>query len=127
VAGIVEGCTDAVTNPKPPWRKRKEDYLEHLSLALPEVLLVSLADKLFNARSILLDYRRVGDAVWERFHAGRDDQVWYYRQLADIFMSSGDLVPHVLASELDRVVTEIERLPAGRAGTGSVEHRRDPV
>ncbi|MFN2463890.1 MAG: hypothetical protein ABR573_08330, partial [Candidatus Dormibacteria bacterium] len=82
--------------------------------ASPEVLLVSVADKLYNARSILLDYRRVGPAVWDRFHAGRADQLWYYRQLADRFLDAGDPGIHVLASELDRVVTEIEALPAGR-------------
>lgn len=110
VASIVEGCTDAVTNPKPPWRERKEQYLSHLVTAPRDVLLVSIADKLFNARAILTDHYRVGEAVWERFRAGRDSQLWYYRSLADTFLQLGDEVPVLLARELDRVVTEIEHV-----------------
>src|SRR5438874_9156301 len=30
VARIVAGCTDSDSYPKPPWRERKETYLEHL-------------------------------------------------------------------------------------------------
>lgn len=63
---------------KAPWRERKEGYLRHLAGASPSVLRVSLADKLHNARSILADLRADGDAVWDRFNAGRQEQAWYY-------------------------------------------------
>jgi (p)ppGpp synthase/HD superfamily hydrolase len=33
VLAIVEGCTDADTHPKPPWRERKERYVAHLAKA----------------------------------------------------------------------------------------------
>jgi GTP pyrophosphokinase len=72
VARIVEGCTDSFTTPKPPWRQRKEDYLARLRTALPDVRLVSAADKLNNAREILRDYRTEGEAVWARFNGGKD-------------------------------------------------------
>src|SRR6266853_1074562 len=55
VLAIVEGCTDADTIPKPPWKERKEAYLSHLPHASHAVRLVSAADKLYNARSILMD------------------------------------------------------------------------
>jgi (p)ppGpp synthase/HD superfamily hydrolase len=55
VAEIVLACSDSVTEEKPPWRERKEAYLSHLSEAEPEALLVSLADKVHNARAILMD------------------------------------------------------------------------
>jgi (p)ppGpp synthase/HD superfamily hydrolase len=66
VADIVHGCTDTYESPKPPWRQRKENYLEHLQIAPEEVRRVSLADKLHNARSILTDLLRSGEVVWER-------------------------------------------------------------
>jgi hypothetical protein len=44
VAMIVEGCSDADVEPKPPWRQRKEAYVRHLENASPEVVRVSLAD-----------------------------------------------------------------------------------
>lgn len=110
VAEIVDGCTDAETVPKPPWRARKERYVAHLAEAPPSVLLVSSADKLHNARSILADYRTCGEALWERFTGGREGTLWYYRALVEAFRARGAAVP--LADELARVVTELERLGA---------------
>ena len=68
---------------------------------------MSLADKLFNARAILRDYLLVGDDVWNRFKAGRDGQLWYYRELADRFSR---LLPGRMAVELAEVVGELERV-----------------
>src|SRR5437879_6251711 len=48
VAKIVDGCTDSDTYPKPPWRQRKETYIQHLKTADSETRLVSAADKLNN-------------------------------------------------------------------------------
>ena len=74
VGRIVEGCTDADTHPKPPWRERKERYLASLADEDRAVLLVSASDRLHNARSSLRDLRLVGDDLRERFSAtqGRD-------------------------------------------------------
>jgi (p)ppGpp synthase/HD superfamily hydrolase len=107
VAEIVAGCTDADTVPKPPWRERKERYLAHLRATPPHVRRVSLADKLHNARAIVSDFRREGQAVFGRFSAGRDGVLWYYRALADAFRASGG---GFLSEELERTVGELEGL-----------------
>jgi (p)ppGpp synthase/HD superfamily hydrolase len=107
VARIVDGCTDADTEPKPPWQERKEAYIAHVADAEGSVLLVSMADKLHNVRSILKDYRLGGDAVWERFKGGRDGSLWYYRALVEAYRKATD---HPLLDELDRAVSELERL-----------------
>ncbi len=86
VAKVVDGCTDADTYPKPPWRERKEKYLRHLKTADPDTRLVSAADKLNNVRSILSDYRVIGESVWSRFNGRREGTLWYYRTLLDIFL-----------------------------------------
>ena len=106
VAAIVQGCSDTDVMPKPPWRARKHAYLAHLADAPQEVVRVSLADKVHNARSVLFDYRLMGDELWTRFNPDAD-QLWYYRSLVDVFrrVSRSPLV-----DELDRVVTELERL-----------------
>lgn len=39
VLAIVEGCTDADTHPKPPWRQRKERYIARLAQADASVVL----------------------------------------------------------------------------------------
>src|SRR5271163_4142084 len=53
VAHVVEGCTDTDQDPKPPWRERKENYIQHLRTADADVRLVSAADKVHNLRHIL--------------------------------------------------------------------------
>ncbi|MCG6940292.1 MAG: HD domain-containing protein [Thiohalocapsa sp.] len=106
VADIVAACSDSFTSPKPPWHERKRAYIAHLRDAPPEVLLVSCADKLHNARAIATDHRRLGDNLWERFHAGRDDILWYYRELSAIFSEQG---PEPLATELALVVERLHR------------------
>jgi len=107
VAAIVEGCSDTTAAEKEDWRPRKEGYVTHLASAPPDVLLVSAADKLHNARSILGDLREHGDKLWTRFNAGPKDQLWYYGALRDAFSLR---LPGRLADELDRTVRDINRL-----------------
>ncbi len=109
VADIVQGCTDTVATPKPPWWKRKEDYIAHLATASPSTLLVSAADKVHNARAIVRDLRTSGEALWTRFSGGRES-LWYYRSLVTAFRSGGN---KELVDELDRVVSEMEQLSGG--------------
>jgi (p)ppGpp synthase/HD superfamily hydrolase len=105
VAHVVDGCTDTDLDPKPPWRQRKQDYLKHLQTADADVRLVSAADKLHNARSVLADYREFGESVWERFQGKRDGTLWYYRSLVDEFRKR-DANP--LVNQLERVVNQLE-------------------
>ncbi len=109
VAAIVDGCTDTDATPKPPWRARKEAYIAHIRTASPSVQLVSAADKLHNARTILLDYRQMGDSLWGRFHGGKEGTLWYYRAVVAAFREAG-ASPARLVDELERVVAELERL-----------------
>ena len=107
VTEIVDGCTETDTTPKPPWAERKKAYIARISSTLPSVRLVSAADKLHNIRSILKDYRTQGDVVWDLFKGGKQGTLWYYRSLVAAFHEA-DSTPIVV--ELDRLVTELERL-----------------
>lgn len=111
VTEIVDGCTDSETIPKPSWEQRKQTYLEHLKTAPPSVRLVSAADKIHNARSILNDYRRLGDGLWSRFKGGKEGTLWYYRALIGAYREAG-MMP--LVEELERVVGELEQLVDGK-------------
>ena len=104
VAAIVRACSDG-RGPRDAtdWRKRKESYLEHLrDPELPDgTLRVAAADKLHNARSILTDLREHGPGIWDRFHAGPDDQRWYYESVLAVLRERHD---GVTTRELGRVV-----------------------
>jgi (p)ppGpp synthase/HD superfamily hydrolase len=109
VARIVLACSDAVAvpgKPKPPWRERKERYLEHLNGdADADVLLVSACDKVHNASSILADLKSEGDVVWQRFTVSDPaEQLWYYTSVAEILQRR---LPGALTDQLGEIVSAI--------------------
>lgn len=112
VARMVEGLSDTLAeNPhqKEPWETRKEAYLLRLRSERPDVQLISAADKLYNARTMLDDHREIGHQVWGRFKRGRDQQIRYFNALLAIFRESGT---NRIVNELDRVVAELTRVSA---------------
>jgi (p)ppGpp synthase/HD superfamily hydrolase len=113
VADIVRSCSDTVVNTsaghhKEDWHARKTRYIEHFSLVDQDTLLVSLSDKVHNARSILRDRRKteIGEAVWGRFRNSKKDTLWNYRELAKAFMKH---LPGQLANELSDIVDELKK------------------
>ena len=113
VTTMVDDCTDADVQPKPPWKERKLAYVAHISEAHADSLLVSMADKLHNYTAILRDFQRIGPTVFERFSAGPEDTLWYYRSLVDAFDERGlEGEARALLEELRGVVGELERTVA---------------
>lgn len=106
VASLVLGLSDTVLSPKPPWEARKRAYLLHLAAAPADLKLISAADKLHNARSIHRDLFLVGDAVWERFTASKEQTLWYYREL---LLALGSGWQSALLDELRAEVTALHR------------------
>jgi (p)ppGpp synthase/HD superfamily hydrolase len=118
VAQMVESLSDSLaedSSKKAPWRERKENYLKRLRREPADVLLISAADKLYNARSILDDYRKIGPEVWKRFKRGRKHQLWYFRELLKVFKAAGK---NRIVAELERVTDKLERISAGEKGKG---------
>ncbi len=115
VAEIVAGCTDTYEEPKPAWRQRKEAYVARVATAPASVRLVSAADKLHNARSILADLRVLGDGLWKRFTGGREGTLWYYRALTDAYAAAGT---NAVVGELDLAVRKMESLAGKREEGG---------
>lgn len=107
VAEIVLSVTDSVDDPKPPWRKRKEDFIATISTASPQALRVSLADKVYNARATLRDLRRDGEDAWQRFNGGKEGTLWYYEQLIQVYQAR---LSSELLQELVRLVDLIKQI-----------------
>jgi (p)ppGpp synthase/HD superfamily hydrolase len=113
VARVVVACSDSVADTakgeqKPDWQERKKAYITHLDSADDDVLRVSLADKVHNARAILRDLRKpdVRQTIWSRFSQPREKTLWYYRALADTFRKRW---PGQLADELHEIVASLEQ------------------
>jgi (p)ppGpp synthase/HD superfamily hydrolase len=113
VAAIVEACSDTLETPKPPWRERKEAYVAAAEHHPPEVLRVSLADKLYNVRTIVRDYRQLGETLWSRFSAYREDVFWYYGSLLAVYRRR--LPESPMVAELEHAFAELQEL----AGAGT--------
>jgi (p)ppGpp synthase/HD superfamily hydrolase len=115
VARMVEGLSDSLAEDasnKQSWLERKQTYILRLRDEPEDVRLISAADKLYNARAILEDYRQIGRRVWERFQRGRRDQLWYFDELLAVFKSTGATR---IVEELERVVNELRERSANEA------------
>ena len=113
VARMVEGLSDSFeedSSAKKSWEERKRAYLHRLPDEPSDILLISAADKLYNARTILDEHRVTGARVWERFKRGRDQQMEYFHGLISIFKSKRT---NRIVEELERVVRELDRVSAG--------------
>ena len=107
VCNVVVGCSDCQSKPKPPWEQRKRAFVTRLQHESADVKLVAAADKLHNASTLVHDVRIHGDAVWSRFNAPKDRQCWYLRSCVDALRDGWD---NPIIDQLDRTVTELERL-----------------
>ncbi|MGO9181242.1 MAG: HD domain-containing protein [Candidatus Limnocylindrales bacterium] len=107
VARIVDGCSDTLDSPKPPWRARKAAYVARLEGEPSAVLRVSLADKLFNVRSIVRDVEHGGASVWARFSAPPAELARYHRSLDAVFSRR---CPGPMARQYAEVVARLEEL-----------------
>jgi len=115
VARMVEGLSDTLVedaNDKEPWEQRKTNYAERLRHEPADIRLISAAEKLYNARSILEDYRVIGPEIWKRFRRSRDLQIWYFDVLLEVFHATGNMR---IVDEFERVVKELKQISAGDA------------
>ncbi|MGB8028449.1 MAG: HD domain-containing protein [Terracidiphilus sp.] len=112
VARMVEGLSDTLAedhDKKEGWEERKNAYLARLRTEPEEVLVISAADKLYNAKAILDDLKELGPAVWDRFKRGPKKQLWYFHALLEVFQKR---LNNRTVGELKRVVDEIAYLVA---------------
>ncbi|HIK29867.1 MAG TPA: HD domain-containing protein [Oscillatoriales cyanobacterium M59_W2019_021] len=111
VARLVRECTESETLPKPPWKERKQRYLEQLKDCDAGAYRIAIADKLHNARSTLREYRRQGDAVWQKFKGGKEGTLWFYRSILAIQppvdRSEKAAASAQLIEELQQIVVEL--------------------
>lgn len=115
VANIVEECTDTDQIPKPPWRERKARYIQHVKTKSESGLLVSSADKIHNAESILEDLRQrptlaQQNKFWRIFKAGKEGTIWYYEALISAFRTADHYTPRIerMVARLETAVRQIK-------------------
>lgn len=105
IADAVLALSDTTEHPKPSWKERKTRYLAKLADEPAFVKLVSAADKFHNLQSLLRDLDHLGEDVWQRFNAGKHEQLWYYRSVLEAL---GQQWESPLLAELRQGVSELE-------------------
>lgn len=86
------------------WRHRNEIYLGQIALTpYVEALEVCAADKLSNITATLTDYAVLGEDIWPRFNAGKDQQKWWYGAVSDVLQTRipANLVVVALAKQVE--------------------------
>lgn len=110
VLSIVEACTDGTpdaSGKKAPWLERKTAYLNHLSHEPDDALLVSACDKLHNITAIHRDLTDTGPGVFDRFSSSREQTLWYYRSLAEIFTTRKIAPAEAISREYAQIIDKL--------------------
>lgn len=90
------------------WQARKEHTIKEVSESADfDTLLVICADKLHNFRTIISDYEKIGETVWQKFHQGKEKQLWYYGQMAKAILNR--YPEHKLFQEFYQTVENFKR------------------
>ena len=141
IAGIVNEVSEERGAQELPWCDRKRAYVAHIDVASSSALRIAVADKLHNARSLLIDYRASGESLWARFDP-EGDSLWYFRTLVHrlrLHVEDPRLGPQLDA--LERTVSALEAevasaphplddsywLVPGRLLVGEYPYSADPV
>ena len=67
------------------WKERKIHTIEQLKILDKSSKIISCCDKLHNAQSMNTDYIFVGERLWERFNAKKEDTFWYYQSCLEAY------------------------------------------
>ena len=61
-----------------PYKERKAEHMKRVGLSSYNTKLVNCADKVSNIKSLLANYEKYGEAIWEYFKGTKEDYYWYY-------------------------------------------------
>jgi DNA-binding MarR family transcriptional regulator len=108
-----EELTKGVSNEekKKTWKIRKSQKIEKVRTSGRELRLLICADKLSNIRDLIEDLHSNGEVVWGKFNASKDQQSWYYHEIAAAMASpkgeDSDISQTLAYQELTRSIREV--------------------
>jgi len=111
---LADGCSDSLDDDDDYWPiywERKQRYLDRLETEPAELVMVSIADKVHNARALVTDLQAYGIQVLNKFHGSPREIMHYYRECLRIGVNRG--VSHVLTVPLATAIRDIEYLVFG--------------
>ncbi|MDZ7726354.1 MAG: HD domain-containing protein [Candidatus Campbellbacteria bacterium] len=109
VYGVTEPKFDNAGN-KLSWKTRKQAYLENLKEDSEGSMLICVADKICNLRSLAKDHSVYDEDLWEMLTASYEYKMWYHKQVVEILENriSNKVALYDLKHTLDNTKVEIE-------------------
>jgi (p)ppGpp synthase/HD superfamily hydrolase len=104
VADIVASVTN---DPTLPWMEKKKKYIESVRAGSDGAKAVATADKIANARSLIVAYAALGDGVWSYFNSGRENKEWFEGAMLQMLRETWE---HPLVDEYAKLVGEMKAL-----------------
>lgn len=93
----------------PTWKERKISYLEHLkSCDNTNSILVSTLDKIENLHNMYIDYLAIGDKLFDRFNADKNEEFWFYRSFVEIIKNKE--IPDTFKEKLEKTLEKLENV-----------------
>ena len=86
------------------WRERKQHTIDCLKKDTMATKLVCCADKLSNIKSMYADFLSIGEKLWQRFNAPKEDIKWYYESIVNALT---DLASYRIYEELKETVKAV--------------------
>ncbi|MDD2858987.1 MAG: HD domain-containing protein [Candidatus Nanopelagicales bacterium] len=108
VVEIVLACSDSTdeqVKAVQDWKERKQAYLDRIEDEPMEALVVTIADKVHNARAVVTDLQQHGPEVLGKFNGSPHDILWYYHACLNI-AKDREVTP-TLVLPLETAVSEI--------------------
>ncbi len=90
-----------------PWEEKKKKYIESVKNGSKEAKAVALADKIHNLESLLIDYKKEGSKVWEKFFKGREGRLWFEKNFLEMIKKE---YKHPLVKEYKNILKKVKKL-----------------
>jgi len=86
VLKIVKACTnDPKFKNKKDWEQKKVKYIKSVKEGGENAMLVSLADKVSNAKSLIEVHQKIGNKIWKSFNRGKEKKLWFEKRIYNMF------------------------------------------
>ncbi|MFW6035580.1 MAG: HD domain-containing protein [Halanaerobiales bacterium] len=105
VTRLVRGATEV--DKSLPWEERKNHTINYIKKAPLDERLLICADKLHNINSMIDDYEKIGEKLWQKFNGNKEQQKWYYTKILESFNSFDDIPSKItIFDRLEKAVNE---------------------
>lgn len=106
VSNIVEPLVED-TDPTLSWTAKKVKYIQNVTNAPEETVIVSVADNLQVSSEILQIWLRVGDSVFLTLDTNKENYKWFFRSLSEMYFIRGLFFENQGILTLSRKFTQV--------------------